>query len=403
VFDLLNKLNSPLPETGLGRCGKEEQSMHTITKLALVALAAAFAGSIAAASGPGFTDTTILIGQSAALSGASKALGEETRLGIELCFDAVNAQGGVHGRRIKLISEDDAYDPVRARDNTLKLIAKQNVFALLGYVGTDTSLAAMPVFSYYEVPFVGAATGSGLLRVPYNRQVFNVRASFTDEAARIVRQLTTTGIRGIAVFYQNDAYGLDGLEAVRDALGEHGLQLAGKGSVGANNDVRPAVYLINGSAPDAVIMFAAYQQSAAFVREMRKQGSTAQFYSTSLVGSQALLRELGEQSHGVVISQVMPYPWSATSLIVRDYQKLMMAAGHTPSYGSMEGYVAARVMVEALRRVGKNLTREALIAALENMNNVDLDGFNLNFSPGNHNGTAYVDLTIVGRTGRFLH
>ncbi len=352
----------------------------------------------------GVTESTILIGQSVSRSGPTKALGEETELGIRLYFDSINAQGGIHGRRLTLVSLDDGNQPGRARDNTLTLIEKERVFALLGYVGTDTNVAALPVFFYHQVPFIGPVTGSDLMRVPLNRYVFNTRAGFVDEATRIVEQLTSVGIRNIAVFYQSDAYGLDGVEAVGNALDKLGLRIVARGSIDrTSSDAQSAVFLIDRAKPEAVILFCGSKQAVSFIRAMHAQGSTAQFYNTSLVGSTALVQELGNMSRGLIVSQVTPHPWSATTTLVREYQRLLAATGKQPSYGSLEGYITARTLVEGLRRAGRNLTRESLVAALENMGNVDLGGINIKFSPANHNGSTYVDLTIVGVEGRFLH
>ena len=375
---------------------------QTFVVAAALAGVSASVSHASASQSPGVTDESILIGQSAARSGPSKELGEETELGIRLYFDSVNARGGINGRKLQLVTRDDAYQPDRARDNTLSLVTQDRVFALLGYVGTDTSAAAMPVFSYHQVPFVGAVTGAELLRVPHNRYVFNTRASFAAEAEGIVEQLTSTGVRKIAVFYQSDAHGLNGFEAVSDALGKKGQRLVAKGSVERNSsDVSSGVYLIGRAKPDAVILFCAYPQATAFIREMRKQGSAAQFYNTSMVGSSALVSALGKSSHGLIVSQVAPNPWSDLQPVVREYKRLIAAARREPSYGSMEGFVAARVLVEGIRRAGRNLSREGLIAALETMENFDLGGFNVSFSPTNHNGASFVELTIVGANGKF--
>ena len=166
---------------------------------------------------PGVSDKEILIGQSAALSGPAKELGTEMRSGAQLYFDQVNAGGGVNGRKIRMISLDDGYEPERAAANTRKLIEEEKVLALFGYVGTPTSLAALPVFTEAKVPFVGAFTGAQALREPFNRYVFNVRASYFDETEKIVEQLSTTALKRIAVFYQNDAYGKAGLAGVERA------------------------------------------------------------------------------------------------------------------------------------------------------------------------------------------
>ena len=350
------------------------------------------------------TQSPILIGQSADRSGPLRDLGLQKELGIRLYFDSVNSRGGIYGRPLRLITRDDAGQTSRARENTLNFITSDNVFALLGYVGTDTSLAAMPIFSYYGIPFIGAASGSDLLRVPFNRYVFNTRAGFLEEAASIVEQMTSTGITKIAVFYQSDAHGLGGLEAISDALEKRSLKIVARGSINPNStDAGGAVYLINRARPDAVILFCGARHAVAFIREMRRQGSTAQFYNTSQVDSATLIRELGADAHGLVISQVVPHPARATLPLVREYLSLLRAKGGSPSYASMEGYIAARILGEGLKRVGPNPTREKLVEALENLGNYDMDGLNLRFSPTNHNGGTYIDLTIINAQGKLLH
>lgn len=357
-----------------------------------------------AAAQTGIGDNRILIGQSAALSGPAAELGREMQLGAKVYLDALNAQGGVNERKIELISLDDGYEPERAAENTRKLINEHKVFALFGYVGTPTSLAALPIFTENQVPFIGAFTGAEALRTPFNRHIFNVRASYFDETERIVEQLVTTGVRNIAVFYQNDTYGKAGLEGVERALKKRNLELGVTATVERNsNDVKAAVQTLLKASPDAVIQISAYASCAALIREMRKSGSFASFYNVSFVGSRALANELGPDAAGVVISQVVPLPWGGIEPVVRDYQKAMQRAGHTDySFTSLEGYIAARVMVEGLRRAGRNLTRDGLISALESMNNHDAGGFAISFSPRNHNGSSYVDLTILSRNGRFV-
>lgn len=352
----------------------------------------------------GVTESAILIGQSAAFSGPAQELGLEMRQGAGLVFEAVNAQGGIHGRKIQLVSHDDGYEPERAAANTRKLIEQDRVFALFGYVGTPTSQSALPIFTEARVPFIGAFTGAQLLRDPFNRYVFNVRASYFDETEKIVEQLVSLGVRTIAVFYQNDAYGKAGLAGVERALAKRSLKVAATATVERNTtDVAAAVLAINPTRPDAVVMVSAYRSVAAFVREMKKAGSTSQFHNVSFVGSRPLAKELGADGVGVAVSQVVPFPWSGSLPLTRDYQRLMNASGAKEySFTSLEGFIAARILVDGLRRAGRDLTREKLISALESMSNVDLGGFQVAFSPKNHNASSYVDLTIIGRNGLFV-
>src|SRR3954470_13155419 len=275
----------------------------------------------------GVTDTEILLGQSVALSGPSEQLGRDMRQGAQLYFNAINARGGINGRKVVLKTLDDGYDPPRAADNTRRLIDQDKVFALFGYVGTPTSAAALPIFTEAHVPFVGAFTGAELLRQPFNRYVFNVRASYFDETEAIVQHLTAMSIDRIAVFYQNDAYGQAGLAGVERALKKRNLDVAGKGTVERNTvDVKAAVDAITKAGPQAVVMIGAYKACAAFVRDMKKAGADATFWNVSFVGSKALAKELGDEGRGVQVSQVVPFPWDVTIPVVKEYRKAMEEA-----------------------------------------------------------------------------
>ena len=370
----------------------------------LLAAAISLLLSAAAHAEPGVSDKEIVLGQSAALSGPAKELGSEMRSGALLYFDQVNAGGGIHGRRIRLQTLDDGYEPERAAANTRKLIEEEKVLALFGYVGTPTSLAALPLFTEAKVPFVGAFTGAQALREPFNRYVFNVRASYFDETEKIVEQLTTTGIKQIAVFYQNDAYGKAGLAGVERAMTKRGLKIAATATVERNTvDVAKAVAALSATRPDAIVMVSAYTSVAAFVKGMKKAGSAAQFHNVSFVGSRPLAAALGDEGVGVAIAQVVPFPWSGTLPVTREYQAQARAAGAKDfSFTELEGYIAARVLVEGLKRAGRELTRERLVTALESLSRTDIGGFQVDYSSTNHNGSTFVDLTIIGRGGKFL-
>jgi ABC-type branched-subunit amino acid transport system substrate-binding protein len=375
--------------------------MHIQSILGVLALATAFT---AAAQAPGVTPTTIVLGQSAAFTGPAAQLGIQMNVGLKAYFDLVNAQGGIHGRRIELKTRDDKYEANLCAENTRKLIEEDRVFALIGYVGTPTSQAALPIFTDAKVPFFGPFTGAELLRDPFNRYVFNVRASYYDETEQIVEQLISTGIKSIAVFYQNDAYGQAGLKGVERAMGRRNLKIAATSTVERNTtNVAAAVKKIGGVQPDAVVMISAYTSIAEFVRQMKKAGSGAQFHNVSFVGSKALADALGAEGIGVAISQVVPFPWSPTTLIVKEYQQVLGAAGIKDyNFSSLEGFIVAKAFAEGLRRAGKDLTRDRMIVALESMTNVDLGDFIVSFKPSNHNGSKYVDLTIISRGGKFM-
>jgi ABC-type branched-subunit amino acid transport system substrate-binding protein len=236
--------------------------------------------------------------------------------------------------------------------------------------------------------------------------VFHVRASYYDETALIVKQLTALDLKRIAVFYQNDAYGKAGLEGVKRALKPLGLEPVALGTVERNTvDVAAAVREIVAKRPESVVQISAYKSCAAFIREARKAGYGGTFYNVSFVGTQALADELGSEGRGVMISQVMPYPFSTTTAISREYLEAVQKAGGDakPNYSSMEGYVAAKVFAEGLKRAGRNPSRDALVNGLESIQNATFGGFNVNFGPKTHVASHFVELSMLTEDGRVRH
>ncbi len=353
---------------------------------------------------PGVTPTSILIGQSAAFSGPASELGNEMRAGALAYFQSVNAAGGVNGRKIELRSLDDGYEPDRAAANTKKLI-DGGVFLLFGYVGTPTSNASKPIFTAAKVPFVAPFTGAESLRNPLNRYIFNVRASYFDETDKIVGQMAGQTLDRIAVFYQNDDYGKAGLAGVERAMQKRNLKIVATGTVERNTiDVAPAVAAIGKAEPQAVIMISAYKSCAAFIKAMRAANYNPQFMNVSFVGSKALAHEAGLAGRGVAISQVMPFPWNIANRVVKEYQQQLAASTGKQefSFTSLEGFIAARVLVEGLRKAGNDLTREKFITAMEQLRDLDLGGYLVNFSPTDHSGSRFVELTVIGKDEGFL-
>jgi branched-chain amino acid transport system substrate-binding protein len=370
----------------------------------IAALVAVVAPCLATAAETGVTNDKVIIGQAAVFTGPAAQLGIQMRNGIKAYVDHVNAAGGVHGRKVEFVTEDDFYEASKAPAASKKLIEEHRVFGLLGYVGTPTGVTHLPVITQAKVPLVGMFTGAEVLRVPFNRYVFHVRASYYDETEKIVEQVLSTGGKSIAVFYQNDAYGQAGLKGVEIAMTKRGLKIAALGTVERNTiAVEAAVKSINAAQPDAVVMVSAYTSCAEFIRQMKKAGSATQFYNVSFVGSKALADALGKEGVGVAISQVVPFPWGTAIPVVKEYQQLSKKAGFTDyNFSALEGFLVAKVFTEGLRRTGRDLTREKFIASLEKMEDVDLGGFFVSYSPKSHTGSAFVDLTIIGRDGKFL-
>lgn len=345
----------------------------------------------------------IILGQSAAFTGPAAELGIQFYQGAKVYFDRVNAQGGIGRQLIEIRKLDDGYEPVRCVENTKKLIA-DDVFALFGYIGTPTSIAALPLATKAKIPFIAPFSGAMALRDPFNKYAFHVRASYNDETALIVKQLTNLGLKKIAVFYQNDAYGKAGLDGVNLALDSLKLKPVALATVERNSvDVAPAIKTLLAASPDAVVQIGAYKACAAFIREARKAGYGGIFYNVSFVGTQALADELGKDGAGVVVSQVMPSPYNPARAIAREFASAVAAVNKKEvqaNFSSMEGYVAARLLTEGLKRAGAKPTRETLMSGLESIGNQSFGGFSVSMSPTNHVASSFVELSMLTGDGR---
>jgi len=345
----------------------------------------------------------ILLAQSAPFTGPAAQLGIQFHQGARLCFEQLNANGGVHRRPIELVRVDDGYEPDRCAENTKKLLA-EDPLALFGYIGTPTSLAALPLATAARTPFFAPFTGAMGLRQPFNRQAFHLRASYNDETALIVRQLTSLGLNRIAVFWQNDAYGKAGLTGVETALAAQNLSPVAQATVERNSlNVAQAVKTLVAAKPDAVVQISAYKSCAAFIRAARAAGYGGTFYNVSFVGTQALADELGKEGAGVVVTQVVPSPYSAARAITREFNEAVRKGGadYHANFSSLEGYLAAKVIAEGLRRAGAGKpTREGLIAGLEGMSNENFGGFSVTFSPADHVASKFVELSMLTGDGR---
>ena len=348
------------------------------------------------------TTNKIILGQSAAFTGAAAQLGIQFHAGAKLFFDQLNAQGGVGGRNIEIKQLDDGYEPDRCASNTSKLLA-DDVFALFGYIGTPTSVAALPLAIKAQIPFFAPFTGAMALRQPFNRLAFHLRASYNDETALIVKQLTNLGLKKIAVFYQNDAYGKAGLDGVTLALAAQNLKPVALATVERNSvDVAAAVEKINAAAPDAVVQVSAYKSCAAYIRAARKAGFGGSFFNVSFVGTQALSDELGKEGAGVVVSQVMPSPYNTSKAITRELLDTIGKGGNKvqANFSSMEGFLAAKVFAEGLRRASGRATRDSLISGLESIGDQSFGGFAVSFGPNDHVASSYAELSMLVGDGR---
>lgn len=359
----------------------------------------------AAADEHGVTDERILFGQSAALGGPAADLGTEMRRGILAAFEEVNRSGGVDGRRLELRSYDDRYEPEQAIANTTKLIEEDEVFALIGAVGTPTSTATEPIARAAGVPFIGPFTGAEFLRDPALTGVVNVRASYFEETEAMVERLVADlGISRVGVLYQDDSYGRSGLAGVRRALDRRGLKPVGTGTYQRNTTaVKTALLALNRRDPEAIIVIGAYLPSAVFTQWARKLGMDAVIFNISFVGSYALAKALGPAGEGVYITQVVPFPEGDAIPLLAEYRQALIEydSRARPSFGSLEGYIAGRLTAEVLARAGDPPTRRGFLSALAEAGTFDLSGFMLTYGRGDNRGSEEVFLTVI-REGQIV-
>ena len=368
--------------------------------LALVPLQRLIADSRTPSADPGAGSDALVLGQSLPLSGPSAQLGLDYQRGALAWFEEVNRRGGIHGRPIRLVSLDDQYEPAKTLENTRQLLQRQDLLALFGYVGTPTTKVALPLIEQASVPLVAPMTGASLLRRPDLEMVFNLRSSYRLEIEAMVDELVRDANHRIAVVYQDDAFGQDGLAAATAALARHDLKPVVTATVQRNSaQVGQAVRALLAVNPNGVIVVSAYVSSAALSAQLRDEGSRAQIMNVSFVGTKALQQAMtvGE-ANGIGVAQVVPFPWNRWIPIVAQYQKLMRSSGDDPEFGftSLEGFLAARLVTTALDRAGKDPTRRDLVEALESIKDFDLGGFRLDMGREDHQASDFVELTFLG-------
>ncbi|MCB1334864.1 MAG: ABC transporter substrate-binding protein [Roseivivax sp.] len=374
----------------------------TIRSLALLALAAL---PRFATAGEGITETEVTFAQVAAMEGPARQLGQGMRQGILAAFEEANAKGGVHGRKVQLESLDDGYEPEQSVARVRAVIDGNGHIGLIGAVGTPTSAATQPIATEVGMPFVGPFTGAGFLRDPALTNVYNVRASYFAETEAWIKYLVDQlGMSSIALLYQDDGFGRVGLDGVTAALSKRGLTLVAQGTYTRNTTaVKKALLDIRGAKPDAVVMVGAYKPVAEFIHLSRKLNFNPVFVNISFVGSEALARELGPDGEGVIVSQVVPFPWDETIPVVAEYHKAMTALDPEahPGFVTLEGYLAGRLALAALDAAGPKLTRQRFLTALAGIRTLELDGVTMVFGPGDNQGMDEVFLTRITKDGAF--
>jgi branched-chain amino acid transport system substrate-binding protein len=381
------------------------RQLHQRVSIGLSILFAVAAPLAARADEIGVSSDTILFGQAAALEGPSSALGQGMRQGILAAFEETNAKGGIYGRKLKLISRDDGYDPDRSVAQTKRLIEEDKVFALIGAVGTPTAIATVPISSALNVPFIGPFTGAEFLRSPDLQTVINIRASYSAEAEAWIKHLTEDlHFNRIAIFYQDDSFGRDGLKGVKRALERRGLELTAEGTFERNTRaVGSALRTIKRAEPEAVVMVGTYGPCAEFIKLAHKRDFNPTFVNISFVGANALAKELGAEGSGVIVSQVVPFPWDTSLKVVADYHAAEGAIdpGRTPDFVSLEGYLSGRLVAAALEMAGPNPTREGLLQLINDVGKFNIGGNIMTFGAKSRDAPPRVFLTVIQPDGTF--
>lgn len=345
----------------------------------------------------------ILIGQTAGITGAVSAGVKETIEGAKLYLDAVNAKGGVGGQKIELISLDDKFDPKLAAENARKLIEEQNVLAMFLTRGTPHTEAIIPLLNKHGVALVGPSTGAMVLHQPVQKHIFNVRATYQREAEKAVTHLTSMGISRIGIVYADDSFGADGVVGAQKGLTAAKLQAVVIEKFNrAQPDFGPIAPKVLQSNAQAVVMVASGQAVLDGVKAFRAAGSKAQFVTLSNNASSGFAKSLGDNGRGVIVTQVFPYERSIAYPMVKEALDLVKAKGTGElSPAMLEGFAAAKVLVEGLQRAGAKPSRGKLQAALEGIRKLDIGGLEVGYSPDDHTGLDFADLSIISTDGKF--
>ncbi|MDE0002080.1 MAG: ABC transporter substrate-binding protein [Rhodospirillaceae bacterium] len=359
---------------------------------------------------PGVFDDRVVFGQSAALSGPARELGINMNLGIMAAFEEANRNGGVHGRILELRTRDDAYEPEAAITNTQELIESEQVFALIGAVGTPTSRSAAPVAADAAIPYVAPFTGAGFLRNDDWDNIVNLRASYAQETEEMVERLTTDlGVTRIAVMFQDDSFGRAGYNGALAALERRDMELVSTGVYPRNTTaVKSGLLDLRAGNPEAVIVIGAYQPVAALISWARHIGFDPIFMTVSFVGSNALASELGAGGEGVYVTQVVPFPYDESVAVVASYTAALAAydSQAEPGFVSLEGYIAGRMAIAGLRACGAELTRDCFLENILGAGQFDIDGFSLDFGAQadravDNQGSDAVFLTAIDNDGAY--
>ena len=378
---------------------------HSRLLICLLGLALSLAVPAVRAAEAGVSDREIVLGQSLGLTGPLAGLAPDIVNGSKVLFDAVNEKGGIFGRRIRVVTVDDGYVPANTLKTVRQLIDEDHVFALFNLTGTANVAGILPMLEQERppVPLVAPFTGADAVRIPSMGNVFHVRASYADEIEKLIQHLTTIGIQRIGVLWINNGMGTDGMASVEKAMQKRSLKPYATASVQPDgSDTEKAVAALYEKRPEVIIMITTGVPTVSFIKSYNKVRKGMRFYTLSVMGTQSTLRALGPDGVGVVVTSVVPFPWNQSSPLASEYRASMRKAGYENlSFLGFESYINAKVLVEGLRRAGKDLTRPKFMSAMEGMKRLNLGGFELGYSKDSHQGSRFVELTIIGPNEKF--
>jgi ABC-type branched-subunit amino acid transport system substrate-binding protein len=353
---------------------------------------------------PGITAGEILIGQDIDMSGTIAARMKPLVQAADAYIDQVNRRGGVHGRKIKVVRLDNANKPDKTKVNVKQLVEKNGVFAMWGISGTGNVGAALPYLSEKRVPLIGTTSGAEPYYAKTHPYLINIKASYADEIQRLATHFQALGIHKVGLIYLDNGFGREALKSAQSAAAEQKLEVVGISAFKEDgSNIEQAVLPIAAAKPQAVFLLTLAGPAPKLVDAYLKTGHTTQFFALSIVATDVLFKAIGDKARGIVVTQIVPFPWDGSIPISREFQDLMKATNVTEySMSGMEGFVLAKALVEGLRAAGKNPTRDGLITAYENMRDKDLGGIRLSYSPDDHNGSKLVDITMIGKGGKLI-
>ena len=345
---------------------------------------------------------TILIGQTVVQSGPLSSLATEPLLGIKAMFAATNDTGGINGRVLELRQIDDAYDAVRASENVKKLVA-EGALAILMPIGTTSAMGALKAANELKVPLVAPYTGAAPV-VKFSEYGFPVRISFDEEYGRIVNHLFTLGVTRIAFAHNDNPGALSAMKSTKAFIEQRGEKMVGSVTIqNDGSDAEAKAVELAKLKPVAVVLSATNAVAGKFIKAYRAAGAQTSFYSFSFLNGQQLQKTIGSDAAGVVVSQVVPYPWNSSMPLITEYQAAMKKIGVNEfSYGSLEGYVGAKVLIEGLKRSGTTLTPDSLKKALESFKSLNLGGIYVRYAPSDHQGLTFSELSMIRKDGSYI-